>query len=866
MNGSSYSAVSRILDQDMTTITTTPGVNEDMYRPTLVIGIGGTGTLVIKRLKRLIRERFGERHSELFQFLAIDTEAETIGSQRLEVHEFLNMAETNILATNLVQAMMRDDTAEIYSSLREWWPMSGDKPFLPGDIVSGAKATRCIGRMALWCRGLDVYSAIRSKLKTALQIRGLRRSDVPATGNAAKAFIVSSLAGGTGSGMYLDIAYMVREAIRQEAMTSFVTGLLVADTEPFTSLIGEEGLLRRMNANVYAALCELDWFMGGNQHPRQRHNTKQPASHYELRYLNQLHIRSDARPFDVSYLVTSTNEHGRRLRDITDLTEMIAQEVFLEIATPLGRTGRSQLDNVDRLSAFSDYGSRPMAYSGFAVSSLNLTTELLSRQCARTISRRILEQLTAMNGSTPIQLPVQVQEHLAEVALTTDQAINKLQSFFVQQPKQRLPRMEYALGIESDQYLAEATDLLSKVQARLDKEIRADYRGVEERISEAYQRAFDHLIMTVLSSNRISLAQATQVISTWLQTAEATHSEIKAEMEATQKDAVQRYQQLTEQFDMLKQELNTPTRRLLVFSTGKEERVASTASAILELLSGWAACQLDYLQWNALSKVFENIERILRRYRDQLGRLRNLLTQTLEKIVEAQQKAKGRLDEGSKQYQLEFEVLSMADVEVLATHIEQQLESTLVAQGVMDDLVHMSITPNKVIAWGDGIISYVERQVQGWLRTHGLFEVLLHIHEHNPAGIERQLKKLIEYAAPFWNLTLTNCPEATQWSTLSLIGYAGASDTDETGALRNALRQVMGRFTTVDITESNRIVLLNTKHGVPLFALAAANGMMRSSYYNYRQGWNESRPGYKPIHISKCWSDMDDFNPAEPPS
>ncbi|MGD9099161.1 MAG: tubulin-like doman-containing protein [Anaerolineae bacterium] len=49
------------------------------YRPTLVIGLGGTGLTVVRKLKRRLRRYFRQEELDIFQFLVFDTTAEDVG-------------------------------------------------------------------------------------------------------------------------------------------------------------------------------------------------------------------------------------------------------------------------------------------------------------------------------------------------------------------------------------------------------------------------------------------------------------------------------------------------------------------------------------------------------------------------------------------------------------------------------------------------------------------------------------------------------------------------------------------------------------------------------------------------------------------
>jgi hypothetical protein len=270
-------------------------------------------------------------------------------------------------------------------------------------------------------------------------------------------------------------------------------------------------------------------------------------------------------------------------------------------------------------------------------------------------------------------------------------------------------------------------------------------------------------------------------------------------------------------------------------------------------------------QWQTLVDVFERAGKRLRRYRDDLGRLQEHLMRTHDRAVERRQALRARFEEGSKQYQLEFEVLDANDVDALAADVWDRTLADSVAQAVLDEIALMGTDSKRNGLWGSRIIECIDDAVHASLSNRGLFDVLRLIHGNDDRGVERQLKRLFAYAAPFWHLTLTNCPDATEWSTISLVGYAGASSTTSGGYFEKALEKVTDRCTRVEIYQPDRIIVLNTKHGVPALALSGTNGMMRDAYYLYRTGWLEGRPGFRPVHLSQEWMELHDFNPAPEP-
>jgi len=878
---------------------------QDLYRPTLVIGLGGTGTLVLKRLKRLMAQKFGDqKQTQLFQFLALDTEPEALIHLRgLDVHEFKNLAEMTLRADDIVKAMLDPETATIYEGLRAWWPMYGpNKPFYPGDITHGAKATRCVGRLAFWHRGIDIYRELERKLATTLQIGGLKDNNIPSTGNTAKVFIVCSLAGGTGSGMFLDITYMVRELLKAKGLTAFVTGLLLVDPSPFSEIVQEEGLRRRMEGNCYAALSELDWLMGGHMSEELQQKRQQdlngagipqalapqnrgwtfPVSQnglppsgalYDLQYLNHMRIRSDERPFHVCYLISGTNENARRLRTVESLTEMIAQEIFLEIATPLGRTGRSQLDNVERLSSFSDYRARPLAYSSFAVASLNLTTKIILKQSVLSLAQHTLERLLnagkqetlerlLTNGAPKKKLEIsdQLADHIARLPLDADRALSLLVERAEKGTDMKFPTWSYSAGISGEQYQKEALRLRQRLEQLVTSAHQPAYQAAAQTLADESVRALSSLVEVLLGRPDVSLNQISGLLGELLSRLDHTLSEAAEQRELASQEVQSLDQSLQNSLNKLDKALKLPDRQYVFVSTNKPELVGAAARPILGELQSLATARIDTLRWQLVASMAQQVHQQLRQYRDILDELRSECERLLREVRDEQERGRTTFDRGSLQYQLEFEALDAQDVAALSQQIWKEISTKLLGRVLLGE--RHEVTSKRSSVWDHRVIQYFSKLTGELLETNDLLSLLAKLYSDDVVRLERQFKKLVEYAEPFCSLNLTKCPEVAQWSLISLVGYAGATRVDGGNRLGEVLEKMIDRFTKVDTNEPNQVIFLKTKHGLPLFALSLLNGMMRNSYYEFRNGWLRGDLSYRPVHLAQNWANLQDFNPS----
>jgi hypothetical protein len=76
----SFRADMLVPHDEMLGITTIPYTEEEIertsYRPTIIIGLGGTGYDVVRKLRRRIEAHFGAEKGRIFQYLVVDTAPE----------------------------------------------------------------------------------------------------------------------------------------------------------------------------------------------------------------------------------------------------------------------------------------------------------------------------------------------------------------------------------------------------------------------------------------------------------------------------------------------------------------------------------------------------------------------------------------------------------------------------------------------------------------------------------------------------------------------------------------------------------------------------------------------------------------------
>ncbi|NJL54283.1 hypothetical protein HC928_03225 [bacterium] len=240
----------------------------DVANPAIIIGLGGTGKWVVTYVKKNLLETYGGKIPDNIRLLSFDTTSKQgskdgkaeeedvrVGNVQLdEGSEFTAL--TGNIRNMCVDIRDKGDYASIGSWLQaaEYLKSTDTDAF---DISRGAGQKRPFGRMAIF---YDLQQSVRASLSNKLESA---ITAVIGANQQSKAtvvvYIVASLAGGTGSGMLIDVAHLARWFIYQKLGTTegYTVRGFVALHNTFNSVIRTN----QIQPNAFAAMRELDRFM-----------------------------------------------------------------------------------------------------------------------------------------------------------------------------------------------------------------------------------------------------------------------------------------------------------------------------------------------------------------------------------------------------------------------------------------------------------------------------------------------------------------------------------------------------------------------------------------------------------------------------
>jgi eukaryotic-like serine/threonine-protein kinase len=247
-------------------------MGEGVLFPSLIVGLGGLGREVLHQLRKSLRKRGGTGETwPHIRLLHVDTDPAAL-EQAVSGDPDAVLAPEEIFLTTFHRSSYYLKRPRERQQLDEWLPLT-PLANVPRDQVT-ARGWRALGRLAFVSCAASLETRLRDELEACVAPEALaasaRRSGLGLRTTCPRIYVVTSLTGGTGSGMFIDLAYALRRALGQLGYPrAEVVGVLLAAANERSA-----GASRPV-ANTFAALAELNYFTSagrgtGDKLPAQR--------------------------------------------------------------------------------------------------------------------------------------------------------------------------------------------------------------------------------------------------------------------------------------------------------------------------------------------------------------------------------------------------------------------------------------------------------------------------------------------------------------------------------------------------------------------------------------------------------------------
>ncbi|MBO5744357.1 MAG: hypothetical protein J6R60_01060, partial [Clostridia bacterium] len=296
--------------------------------PTLIIGLGGTGCEIASRVDKLTNEE----QRKFVRFVHFDTDANELRMRREET-PYIKTVQTSTRVT-VGQALRNDREARENS-------FPTNLQLLNKPLTEGAGQVRSISKLAFdACIREGRISPLYEAIDELQKING------DSMAQAMRVVIVSTLVGGTGSGILLPLSMYLRHYLENACQKKpIIRGVCVLPDVFFHGNNKTDIEKNNLRANAYATLRELDAFMlkadsSNAAELSKRFWLKMPTpgtvDEYDDYALN---------PMDCCFLFDGQNQDGDGLQNFSMYKQHVADCIYASSISMINKRLNSSEDN-----------------------------------------------------------------------------------------------------------------------------------------------------------------------------------------------------------------------------------------------------------------------------------------------------------------------------------------------------------------------------------------------------------------------------------------------------------------------------------------------------------------------------------------
>ncbi|MFW6295857.1 MAG: tubulin-like doman-containing protein [Halothece sp.] len=777
-----------------------------VFRPTVVIGLGGTGYGVVLKLKKHFVDTYGAV-PPIIQLLSIDTTENA--QQREETNDGLSVTLDSsefypISVTNPGQVV------RINPHIQEWWPSEVNANLC---IDKGAGQVRARGRLGLFARSAEISDRIHSCINQVRDLKSTKEADaqdflISSTGGV-EVFIVGSLAGGTGSGTFLDVAFMTRDRDPLINITGILALPRVFMGKPFTELV---------QSNAYGALKEIESFW----HPEP----------FDINYGHKV-IEVTRSPFDLLFLIDSLNEMGKVVNNPMDLQSLIADGLYVQIASQIGVDSNNAADNMKTMVSENLVKKRRVSYCSFGVASLTLPVQQYQQMQLEDAQKLINSHLLGMGAGLP-NVAKEVDDFIQTQQLSESDLLDNLsEKSGGGQLRFQMPLAGFPFNQDASRRIKEDhTRYYDLTEQRVAQTLAINYAQIEATLLDAIHQWWEKSLNW---ENGIESAQKI------LKDLQKKIQQLKEDLQKKSQDAQRQFEAI--RFEARESKISDVANAFNPFN--RERKIQAACESYAGLVN--QQCQM-YLHWKRCDKAVELLSAINNYIEDILSKQQQI-TSNLKKCVT----------------QFSSQLRNVTNTNQSDNPFEQQLQRFDVManrpQVSYEEFVRWRREKNRSLShWATMRSEEIEAEIREFIedcyRPLTAMSIDQVIRNSDPEAIAEDLRMLWNLACPLWRYDSGKIPTKSS-SIINEAAYYGVQDAGRTALTDPELASRLPKGRTdpsfVSTSDPHKITVFRAKVGVPLFALHDIETM--------EQAYKDPGKAFK--HLHKDWEFLPDLIPTE---
>lgn len=307
----------------------------------IILGIGGTGSAVVSNLYKRT-----EGIGKFIRFIIYDSDVASKPPYFPNNLFCYTVSRAEDAIKFCKDCMNLDKYPNFGADFRKYWPgmltNSTDRTSGLGNFsLQGLGQSRPKGFLGFLRHIRETENVIQKVYQEYVQI--CTSQDVNIVSGEARIFIVASVAGGTGAGTFLDLAFYLKDYFKINNAICNVRGFFLLGVPAMKLRSKSLGDISSnwAKGNTYASIRELKWWEKSNRR-------------FKKMYLENKEIDTEDKPYDSVFLFDLYNEVGQTLSSFQEYENLIADVIYDLLIRQISRTNISSYqDNFLQRGQFS---------------------------------------------------------------------------------------------------------------------------------------------------------------------------------------------------------------------------------------------------------------------------------------------------------------------------------------------------------------------------------------------------------------------------------------------------------------------------------------------------------------------------------
>ncbi len=370
--------------------------------PTLYIGLGGTGKDILLRMRENLFLKYEEKFKddELFpiKFLYYDLDQKSAQYDDRGIYSDDYFKRFSFTDDELL--LIKPDTAKTLELIKKKQPNVSNisKWISPGlqsmDTSIGAGQQRQISRLSFFTCYDEIERAVKSKLR---ELGTINTGTKHGSDQTFRIVLVFSVAGGTGCGSFVDMAFLCKQLLKDDSNTANAKHEIISHVVLPGAFKNVTTDADRLSSNGYAALKEIEHYMF-------------PNNNFQAEWIYGQKKSISGPIFNRCYIISGDRyQNGQSFATIQEVFNTVADYLVCEIDSSTFASLRnsavsncsdflnnyvfSEVSDKEQGTFYTDLNFYSCKYSSYGLSRIGIPKERIQKACSAQLGLDIISNI-----------------------------------------------------------------------------------------------------------------------------------------------------------------------------------------------------------------------------------------------------------------------------------------------------------------------------------------------------------------------------------------------------------------------------------------------------------------------------------------